>query len=531
MIIRQLNKTTFLVISFVAIAIAALSWSMFKLQRQTTIEMRENLKQLHQEQLAQLDNSLQDLTANLVQHIQSQSLALINTNPEETVTNLRAFIRSEPLLLNFFVLDQYYILQFPDNKWLLTEQEQQFQHQIQRIDTMPELFIGKRSPQDEILSFKRQQVTTEHGWVHWRSSQEHLILWYKDNNSGRILGFELNQPYLLSRLMQKLDTASKTMDSLAARFSLTNDTDQLIHQWGNLELKSSPASTVDSQLSLPAPFEGWTLQYSSSALHSHYQKNRYSTLFNLAIIAGLLVLFGYFIYREQNRLRREAQQKVSFVNQVSHELKTPLTNIRLYTEMLKDSLEEDSRYLDVIHQETLRLGRLIENILNYARQQKNTLRVHRQPTDAAACIDQCIETFTPSLANKGIKIGCRHELSQPINIDPDILEQVVNNLLSNVEKYAVNGSEVQLTTRQENTSLPEGSSLIVRIQDDGPGIDPGLSEKIFTPFYRISNRLTDGVSGTGIGLSISRELCQRHAGSLKLIPTQQGACFEFKLTG
>jgi signal transduction histidine kinase len=219
---------------------------------------------------------------------------------------------------------------------------------------------------------------------------------------------------------------------------------------------------------------------------------------------------------------------VSFVNQVSHELKTPLTNIRMYAELLEgnlpDSDDKTSHYLGVIVSESQRLSRLIGNVLTFARQQRQKLNLHK----TEGCVDDVVRAvldhFRPSLESKGVKIIFTADAGGTVEFDRDALEQILGNLFSNVEKYAASGAKMEVTSRQE------GDRTWIDVADAGPGIPKGQAEKVFEPFHRISNKVSDGVTGTGIGLSIARDLARRHGGDVKLLPSGRGACFRVELS-
>ncbi|MEZ5302155.1 MAG: ATP-binding protein [Verrucomicrobiales bacterium] len=107
-------------------------------------------------------------------------------------------------------------------------------------------------------------------------------------------------------------------------------------------------------------------------------------------------------------------------------------------------------------------------------------------------------------------------------IDADAIEQILGNLIGNAEKYAARG-EIRVRAQQD------GDTLVLRVEDDGPGIPPDKAEAIFLPFERLSDQVTEGVSGAGIGLPIARELARLHGGDLRLVPGKSGAIFEAKL--
>ena len=244
------------------------------------------------------------------------------------------------------------------------------------------------------------------------------------------------------------------------------------------------------------------------------------------MVAALLAGLAFIFHRESSRELREASERVGFVNQVSHELRTPLTNIRLYAELLQRRLDDDDEngsYLEIIVAESGRLSRLIGNVLSFARRDRGALTIYPVEGLVDDTLRSVVDQFRPSLEGKGIEISLDLAAARPFRFDPDAVEQVVGNLLSNVEKYAGGGKTVEIASRQS------GMKTVVRVADHGPGIPAGREEAVFEPFVRLSDRLTEGVSGTGIGLAIARELARLHGGELRLLATEVGACFELEL--
>jgi signal transduction histidine kinase len=216
----------------------------------------------------------------------------------------------------------------------------------------------------------------------------------------------------------------------------------------------------------------------------------------------------------------DTMEKVSFVNQVSHELKTPLTNIRLYAEMLKESLSHDERSLkkiEVIEAESQRLSRMIRNALTFSN--SALAKPNKKTVDVENVLTNVMETFRPSLERKQVVVDMECAVKEA-EVDVDMLEQIVINLVSNVEKYGADGKYLGVRAYSEH------GRLHVRVQDKGKGVPEKFRKKIFEPFFRARNTTTEGVSGTGIGLSLSRSLAEKHGGSLRLMPTDGGACFE-----
>jgi len=184
-----------------------------------------------------------------------------------------------------------------------------------------------------------------------------------------------------------------------------------------------------------------------------------------------------------------------------------------------DEAEQPKRYLQVITDESQRLTRMISNVLNFSHEP----RVHKREIDADDIIRQSLEHFRPSFDAKKVELNTDLNMDKPINTDPDLLEQILNNLFSNVEKYATDGKRLDISSKSAK------DAYIVRIRDYGSGISKTERKHIFKPFYRIDDKITEGVSGTGIGLTIARQQAEHLGGLLQYIDVDQGACFELKL--
>lgn len=243
----------------------------------------------------------------------------------------------------------------------------------------------------------------------------------------------------------------------------------------------------------------------------------------LAMVKIVTVYFlcvgGFFLITHLRALG-STTQKVSFINQVSHELKTPLTNLQLYIDLLKEDLSEEPSALKkvaVLEQESARLNRLVHNILMFSYGERLTL--NKQDEDIDALVTNVVDGFRPLFGQNGTRIELDCNVGTA-SVDRTVLEQVLVNLISNVEKYAPDGEFLKIAARKA-----EGQTIIT-VQDDGPGIPDDMKQTIFQPFSRGDDRLTEGVSGIGIGLTLSVNLMDAHGGTLRLKDTDHGTCFE-----
>jgi signal transduction histidine kinase len=365
-------------------------------------------------------------------------------------------------------------------------------------------------------------------WHSWYSgSGIDIIFWWRDD-AGVTVGAEMNLSALMADIIAALAQTGSDAALPNARIALRDSNGGVIHQWGGYE----PGKTArpEATLALSPPLSAWTLSYylPPSDLPGGYGRGvALNILLGVFTLMVAVAALAFYYYRENAREMREAAQRISFVNQVSHELKTPLTSIRMYAELLEDTLQESdekpAQYLKVIVAESQRLSRLIGNILTFSRKQRSKLALHPVPADINEVLQSVIETFRAALEARDVAIEFESAADGDALLDRDVVEQIIGNLLGNVEKYAASGKRV--TVRAART----GETLSVWVADEGPGIPPRERRRIFTPFYRVSNRLTDGVAGTGIGLSIARDLARLHGGDLVLDDAKQGACFRVTL--
>jgi signal transduction histidine kinase len=221
---------------------------------------------------------------------------------------------------------------------------------------------------------------------------------------------------------------------------------------------------------------------------------------------------------------RASEQRVSFVNRVSHELGTPLTNMTLNLELASRSLrsqpEMAGRRLEKVSEEISRLGRLVTNVLTHSRKPGDGIQDRLVVCDPDAVILGVLDQFRSALERRAIEIEWTPGETGEQRINSDALSQIVWNLISNVEKYASSGEWLSVSVSQGD------GSLRVRVCDRGEGIPSERRAKVFKPFERVSDSTKEGVSGTGLGLSISRELAESMGGSLSLLDAPEMTIFE-----
>lgn len=281
----------------------------------------------------------------------------------------------------------------------------------------------------------------------------------------------------------------------------------------------------DMVLPLVCRFGDWQIvAWDQTTTHTFYDP---ATLALTSTIAAVLATLGFILFFQQRRATRLAEQRVSFVNRVSHELGTPLTNILLNLDLIEDDHaglpDTTRRRLRLVSDEARRLSRLVCNVLTFSRREQERLKLSPASHVPDDIVDSVLQQFQPALDRRGIKTQWNGAAKKGIAIDGDAFAQIVANLISNAEKYAADGKRLNIESWMEN------DELIVRVSDSGPGIPRSHASRIFEPFERVDSRVNEGSTGAGLGLSIARELAQLMGGQLRLLDSARGALFELCL--
>jgi len=378
--------------------------------------------------------------------------------------------------------------------------------------------------------------TADSGWISWFDGPGPQWAFWMRTPDDKIIGMQLDRVALMADLLAQLpdtqSSANQFQTSPTSKrlspddgFFLLNAQGDVLYQWGKLTDRTDTDLILDA--ALLKPFAMWRLEYRSALPEwsPALDPGLTGLLAGLGATALLILMLGSFLFKESRREINLARQRVSFVNQVSHELKTPLTNIQLYSELLEDEIEEEApgrEQLQIIQEESRKLSRMIQNVLSFARQQRSKLKINPRPQIPDRIIERTLSTHAPGLKQQGIQVETDLDATDTMKLDPDIVAQILGNLISNAEKYAV-GSQLAIRSRRKNDTLR------IDVADTGPGIPRKAFSKVFEPFFRLESRVTEGVSGTGIGLSIARDLARLHGGDLSLRNGKIGAHFVLTL--
>jgi signal transduction histidine kinase len=234
---------------------------------------------------------------------------------------------------------------------------------------------------------------------------------------------------------------------------------------------------------------------------------------------GLVFLIAtssaYLLWRDVQRDVQISEMRSQFVSSVSHELKTPLTAIRMFAETLRMRPAHDAvareEYLDTIVNESERLSRLVDNVLDFAKIEQGRKLYRLQPISIRAVMDAVMRTAQYPLRQAGftLKLAASGELPA-VNGDADALQQALLNLIMNAMKYSGERKEIEIEACRED------GAVVIGIRDYGIGIAAEYQQHIFERFYRVPTLENQRIPGAGLGLTLVAHIAKAHGGEIKV---------------
>ena len=247
----------------------------------------------------------------------------------------------------------------------------------------------------------------------------------------------------------------------------------------------------------------------------------------LSLVLALAMLGAYLLWRDVRRELRVAELRSQFVSSVSHELKTPLTAIRMFAETLRMGRPADpairDEYLDIIINESERLTRLLNNVLDFSRIESGRKTYQFAPHDLESIVRTATRAMQYPLARQGFELKVSIEdVIAPVRSDPDALEQAILNLLANALKYSGDSRTIELSLARD------GTDAVISVRDHGIGIDAVDQRRIFDKFYRVARPENRLIPGTGLGLTLVDHIVRAHQGRVD-VDSVPGAGSTFRI--
>ncbi|MEO2073824.1 MAG: HAMP domain-containing sensor histidine kinase [Bacillus sp. (in: firmicutes)] len=220
-------------------------------------------------------------------------------------------------------------------------------------------------------------------------------------------------------------------------------------------------------------------------------------------------------------------ERNEFLASISHELRTPLTYIKGYADIArrKETNEKDKgHYLDIIHEESLKLSKLVKDLFHLAKMDENTFSIEKEEVHLRPYFQGIMEKVSPALKEEQLNLllECPDDLYLPI--DPIRFEQVILNLIDNARKYSEPYTQIKVGVKQMS------GEVHIKIQDEGKGIPEEDLPRIFERFYRVDKSRTRALGGSGLGLAIVKQLVEAHGGTVEVTSSpNKGTTFEIIL--
>ena len=249
------------------------------------------------------------------------------------------------------------------------------------------------------------------------------------------------------------------------------------------------------------------------------------TLNLMLIVLAVVVLIGLFaIYQSARAIEELSERRSQFVSSVTHELKTPLTNIRMYIEMLEQGIakspDREQEYFRILDSEGVRLSGLINNVLEMSKLERHQRQLNMQTGTLAEVVSEVETVMAQRLKQEGFTLIVQSGEIPPCRYDREVMIQVLLNLIENSMKFGKNapGHDIYIRTGQQ------GGHVNIMASDTGPGIPRQALKKIFNDFYRVENSLTRTTRGTGIGLALVKKFVKLMGGTVSAANNSGAGC-------
>lgn len=390
---------------------------------------------------------------------------------------------------------------------------------------------GKPNAGSALTQFSRVLGEAHEGtFARFLNDRLNLLFWYRSQRDlGQVFGARIRLDRLIERLRPRLHPEAGAADEVAV--ALRDD--------GGRTVASAPAGFAADGRPLGAVEIGEVLPHweiaafprDAGAIAGAVTTSRWTVGLLIGLLLVAIGVGGWLIVNDARRQSALARRKTDFVSNVSHELKTPLTSIRLFSEMLAEGRvaepAKQRQFLQILSAEAARLTRLINNVLDFARLDRGEKRYRMTDCEVCRLVRDTVETYRPHLEAAGFRV----ELTLPaepvtVRADPDAIAQVLVNLLSNAEKYSGPRKEVAVILDTERLTSPHPATTSDRaritVLDRGLGVPPGCEQRIFDQFYRAHDSLGSGIPGSGLGLTLARQIARAHGGEVTYAPREGG---------
>ncbi len=337
-----------------------------------------------------------------------------------------------------------------------------------------------------------------------RYDQPDLILLDSQPANSTRVGFKVDLNYLINRL---LDSAGEKLQE----YDLQAD---IIPRGQQIETDISAYNTVMDLSPYTPSWQLWIRPRNPDTVSQYIVRQRW--IYGIAII---LLIAGMFlgmvlILRDISREKKLARLRSDFVSNVTHELKTPLTSIRMFAETMRlgriKKKDIQQEYLSTIVSESERLTRLINTVLDFSKIEQGEKQYHMVSVNLSSIVENALAAMNYWLKEHGFKVSTAIHPDIEIHGDGDAMEQVVLNLINNAMKYSPDHKEISVRLWQK------AGFIYLEVQDKGLGIPESKQSRIFDKYYRAHTEHEQDKGGSGLGLTVINHIVEAHGGRIEL---------------
>ena len=358
----------------------------------------------------------------------------------------------------------------------------------------------------------------------------YLVSWKKTSieKLGEITelwGILLDSSYLKDDLLQK--TLENYLSTGKTEWIIRGRNSQVI-----LTSEITPSGSPTVKTNFASNFPDWSVELfqKDPRLLETFLTSRQGIFFYMFLLIGGILIFGLILtVRTVARELELARMKSDFVSTISHEFKSPLTSIRQLAEMLHSgrvpSEERRQKYYEVLLEQSERLSLLTENVLDLAKIEEGRKEFEFREIDIGSLLNEIVSTIQERVSHENFNIQLKIDKSLPkMKIDSEAMTQALTNLIDNALKYSGETKKIIVSSHTEN------QSLIISVKDFGMGIKKEERDKVFERFYRGGNELTRTVKGSGLGLTLVKQIVEAHNGTVQVESEPgQGSTFSIRL--
>ena len=335
-------------------------------------------------------------------------------------------------------------------------------------------------------------------------------LFYPLNPKG-FAGVRLNERFVNDDLIAGSIQAVGATHTSFMTITVSDENGRVLYSNG------SPQNTDLLETNFDRPLSSWKARVGLKNTNlDQLARNGFLHSFGATVLVLLVLLGGIVLtVRATDREARLAQAKSDFVANVSHELKTPLSLLSLFSEILElgrvKNEEKKIEYYRIMRHESLRLNKIIDNILDFSKIEAGRKTYNFEEGDVGEVIEKVLASYRYQIVNSGFDIHTNMQPDlPPVLIDREAMSQAISNLVDNAIKYSRDVKQLSITTKTS------GTDLSIEMADRGIGIPRAEQAKVFEKFYRVGNGLVHDVKGSGLGLSLVKHIIEAHKGTISV---------------